>query len=141
MICHFGGLKLRISGSFITHVSPAVPVTERERRQLRQRGHGGTAWSRKCSRLTGAAEHQHDARAPTSPSCPVSKAITTSAHPHRERPRGFGSEKCPCLSPSSSPVPRALLLRQFYLGKLQLSVPFVWAALSGWQVALFFKCT
>ncbi|CAM9817891.1 unnamed protein product, partial [Bubo scandiacus] len=38
--------------------------------------------------------------------------------------------KCPTLSPSSSPVPRALLLWQFYLGKLQLSVPFIWAALA-----------
>lgn len=47
--------------------------------------------------------------------------------------------KCPALPPSSSPVPRALLLWQLYLGELQLSVPFIWAALSGWQVALVFK--
>lgn len=49
--------------------------------------------------------------------------------------------KAPCLSPVSLPVLRALWFWRFHLGRLQLAVLFVWAALSAWQVALVSACS
>lgn len=86
-----------------------------------------------------AAEHHHEEQGPTSPSDPISGATLASAHP-AGKDLTASAPKVSYFIQSSSPVPRALLLWQRYLGKLQLSAPFIWAALSAWQVALFLKC-
>lgn len=50
---------------------------------------------RRHSVVLDAAEHQPKEEHPSSSSCPFSKAVTTSGHPQRERPRRSGSESVP----------------------------------------------
>lgn len=80
-----------------------------------------------------AAELQPGRRGPIQPPCPISKAIAPSAHPHRARPHRVESESVLLYAgaPLLSPEP---LLWQFYLGKLQLSLPFLQAQLSAWHL-------